>query len=193
MCWHHPMMVALNRERFISRQRSLRVSLEKHLNLSLYLPSFKHIWWFSPFLLQQDQTCFYTFSNTITPWWSQPVYPLQPPLASRHTRCHLLAQPTFPRTDTLLSLPCFPSAYFISPLAALNPPHPLPGCFNFPLFWFLADQLPGHHAPKMPLVASASVLIFPELCLGSGIIFHSHLVSGWWTVIHIHTVITVLS
>ena len=62
-------------------------------------------------------------------------------------------------------------------MAALNSPHPLPGCFNFPLFWFLADQLPGHHTPKMPLVASASVLIFSELCLGSGIIFHYHLVS----------------
>lgn len=140
MCWHHPTMVALNRVRFISRQRSLRVSWEafKPQLISTFLQTYLMI---SPFLLQQDQTCFYTFSKHYYSWWSQPVYPRQSPLRLQGTP-GAICPPSPPSADNLLSLTLSP-AYFISS-AALNSHTPSLDVLTFCLSASFADQLPGH-------------------------------------------------
>lgn len=62
----------LNRAGFISRQRTLGVSLG-----NLHLPSNLSAV-FHPSCYKQNQTGSYKFSKANSPWWSQPIHPLQP-------------------------------------------------------------------------------------------------------------------
>lgn len=124
-------MVILNRAGFISRQRPLGVSLEKHLDLNLHLPSnMSDV--SPPSFYSRIRPVPYRFSQMISPWWSQPIYLLQPsPPSDKPTQSYVN-----PASPPLTS----------SPLIALNIPHPLPEDSGFPLSRYLAVQLPSHHS-----------------------------------------------
>lgn len=67
-----PSPLLLNRAGFISRQRTLGVSLG-----NLHLPSNLSAV-FHPSCYKQNQIGSYKFSKASSPWWSQPIHPLQP-------------------------------------------------------------------------------------------------------------------
>lgn len=116
----------LNRAGFISRQRTLGVSLG-----NLHLPSNLSAV-FHPSCYKQNQTGSYKFSKANSPWWSQPIHPLQPrglpaaPAAS----CQPSPLPLKP-THSCLN-PASSLLTSISPLIALNIQHSFPNHFHLP-------------------------------------------------------------
>lgn len=109
-------------------------------------PSFKYVWRFPPFLLQQNQTCsLQIFTNDFSLVVSAHLSP-----------CSLLGLQAAPGANSQPSPPSDkPTQSYLnpasppltsSPLIALNTPHPLPEDFGFPLSRYLAVQLPSHHS-----------------------------------------------